>query len=186
MDIKFNYDQPDIDVVPVADAIRAHYRLPELTPEQQQQRRIDYEIFREEQAWAEAERRAERERIDAKAEGIARHEAALEQAERNRVARLELQKRQREQDLERRLVGLQIRARQQEVWQSNVENAARTGIAQRYRNSLMGELDAMINPPQPQREPESVVFVADDGLGSPNIADDNFNAGYWLNKPIFK
>jgi hypothetical protein len=95
---------------------------------------------------------------DAEAEAVARHELALEQAERNRVARIELQERQRERDREQQLVGLHIRAKQQEIWQSNVESAARIGLAQQYRNTLMGELDAMINPPQPQPPPESEVI----------------------------
>jgi hypothetical protein len=49
----------------------------------------------------------------------------------------------------------------------------------------MGELDAMINPPQPQPEPEpEVIYVADDGLGSPHLGDPDFNPGYWFNKPL--
>jgi hypothetical protein len=42
--VGFDYDAPDIDATHVVDAIRAHYRLPELTPEQKFQRQIDREI----------------------------------------------------------------------------------------------------------------------------------------------
>jgi len=44
-------------------------------------------------------------------------------------------------------------------------------------------MEAAINPPPP--EPEQVTAASDD-IGSPNIADDDFNAGYWLQKPIFR
>jgi hypothetical protein len=101
----------------------------------------------------------------------------LTQAERNRVARLELQERQRERGREQQLVGLQIRPKQQEVWASNVENAARTALAQRYRNTLMGELDAMINPPQPQPPPEPIteIMVVEEDQGPPKLGYPNLH-----------
>ena len=59
----------------------------------------------------------------------------------------------------------------------------RSGCVQN-RQTLMNELEAMI-----VQTPETeLVEVAqpDDDLGSPNIADENFNPGYWLQKPIFR
>jgi hypothetical protein len=57
-------------------------------------------------------------------------------------------------------------------------------MANQYRQTLMGELDAMINPPPAPSEPE-VANVTEDEMGSPNIGDPDFNPGYWLHKPIF-
>ena len=38
-------------------------------------------------------------------------------------------------------------------------------------------------PPEPEPEVTDVTNV---DLGSPSIADENFNPGYWLQKPIFR
>jgi hypothetical protein len=176
-------DTPSADaVLSVADQIRSSHRLAPLTDEQKQQRRIAVEAWREEQALLAAERAFERERQQAEQEAAARAEQAAELAERNRVARLELQQRQCEQDLERRLVGLQIRAKQQEAWQNNVENAARIGFAQRQRTTLLGELEKMLSPPAPPLEPENVteiVYVSEDEAGSPHLGDRDFNPKLW-------
>jgi hypothetical protein len=48
----------------------------------------------------------------------------------------------------------------------------------------MNELEALTNPP-PQ-PPELELEVTDIDLGSPNIGDENYNPGYWLQKPIFR
>jgi hypothetical protein len=188
MGSEFDYDSASVPDTAVADVVADIYstgKLPPLSDAEREQRRIEKEIWRWECQQREEGRAFERERQQQELEAAARHEAALEQQEANRKARLALQERQRERDREQQLVGLSIRARQQEVWASNVENAARIGLAQRYRNTLMGELDAMINLPQPEPISSDEIIASDD-LGSPNIADDNFNAGYWLQKPIFK
>jgi hypothetical protein len=65
---------------------------------------------------------------------------------------------------------------------NNVENAARIGLAQRQRTTLLGELQKMLSPPQPQPESEPTVVVADDRLGSPNYFDDNYNPKYYHDK----
>jgi hypothetical protein len=184
--MKFNYEEnTEVDVASVADSIRSSCRLKPLTDQLKLRRQLEQEIWREEQAFLAEQRRAERERRQQEAEAIARHEAATALAERNRQLRLEQEKRNQERQREQTLVGLQIRATQQEVWANNVETAARAGLMQRQRQALMNELDAMIAP-APTPEPEQTVAVADDGLGSPNIADEDFNPRYWLRKPIFR
>jgi len=157
------------------------------------QERLEWEAWRaqqlEQRALADERRRLEHEERRAEAEAQALHEAALERAELNRKQRL-----QRSADIERQtreleLRDLQSRVRSHQVWQTGVQNAVRNQLADQYRQTLMGELDALVNPPQPiaPLEPEAIeVGQPDDDLGSPNIADDDFNAGYWLNKPIFK
>ena len=57
-------------------------------------------------------------------------------------------------------------------------------LAEKHRQTLMGELEKMLAPPAPPPEPEPEVTDVD--LGSPSIADENFNPGYWLQKPIFR
>jgi hypothetical protein len=159
MGSEFDYDSPSVPDTAVADVVADIYstgKLPPLSDAEREQRRIEKEIWRWKCQQREEERAFERERQQAEAEAVARHEAALEQAERNRVARLELQQRQRERDREQQISELHYRARQQEVWASNVESAARAALAQKYRNTLMGELDAMINPPAPPPEPEVI------------------------------
>ena len=178
----FNHeaDTPADAVLSVADQIMASSRLVPLTDEQKMQRRIEIEAWREEQAVLAEERKAERERLEAQRAEAERAEAALEQAERNRVARLALQERQRERDREQQLVGLQIRAKQQEVWASNVEAAAHAALAQRYRNTLMGELENMLCPPPP--EPQNVteiIYTSEDEAGSPHLGDRDFNPKLW-------
>jgi hypothetical protein len=181
----FNYSQTDTpdDVV---RAVAAEMSGRELKPLSDQER-LERELWREEQALVAKQRRFEYEQRQAEqaaeAEAVARHEAALEQAERNRVARLELQERQRERQRESEILDLRLQAAQQRDWINNVEVATRVALAQRQRTTLLGELEKMLSPPAP--EPEQVTIASDD-LGSPNIADDDFNAGYWLQKPIFR
>jgi hypothetical protein len=118
---------------------------------------------------------------------MARHEAALEQAEANRKARLELQEQISRQVRDREVADLRFQSAQQQAWQRNVENATRNAIAYQHQQTLMGELERMLSPPAPPPPPEpEVVYVADDELGSPNIADENYNPRYWLDKPIFR
>jgi hypothetical protein len=162
-------------VLSVADSIRSDYRLAPLSDEQKLQRRIEIEAWREEQTFLAEERAFERERLEAQRAEAERAEAALEQAERNRVARLVLQERQRERDRDQQLVGLHIRAKQQEIWQSNVEAAARTRLAQRYRNTLMGELENMLTLPAPPPEPITEVVVVEEDQGPPKLGYPNLH-----------
>jgi hypothetical protein len=183
----FDYENsPDVDAIPVADAIRAHYRLPELSPEQQQQRRLDHEIFRQEQAWRDEQRRLEHQQRQDEADAIARHEQALALAEANRRARLERAAEIERQAREIELRDLRMKVIQQSMWQQNVDQAAYNAAQQRYRNGLIGELDAMINPPALPPEPDPVIDQPDDDIGSPNVADGNYNPLYHFHKVIFR
>ena len=101
-------------------------------------------------------------RIDAESEAAARHEAQLEQAERNRVARLA---RQIDRDVQRsELADLRFQSAQHQGWQRNVDNAARKAIAYRQRETLMSELDALVSPPPP---PEPTVVYVEAAEGGP-------------------
>jgi hypothetical protein len=114
----FDYDQPTSDPVPVIDAIRASYRLPELTLAQKEQRRIEIEDWQEEQRWRAEDRRAERERQQAIADEIARSEQAAELAEANRARRLQQQERDRERQREQQITQLHYRQRQAELYRT--------------------------------------------------------------------
>jgi hypothetical protein len=145
--------------------------------------RLQRQLWRDEQAWQSEQRRAEREHQRAEAEAVARHEAALEQAEANRRARLERQERQREQDRERQLVGLHIRAKQQEVWQSNVENAARNAVAVRQQQALLADVERHFTPPAPPPEPEREIVYLSEDEGSPDLGTRDFDPKAWMKKP---
>jgi hypothetical protein len=70
---------------------------------------------------------------------------------------------------------------QAKSWQRNVENATNQAVRQQYRQTLMGELDAMINPPQPEPEPEPQIIVVSDE-GSPELGSPDFDVGAFNKK----
>jgi hypothetical protein len=157
MATEFDYtatDTPSDVVLSVADAIRADYRLAPLTDEQKLQRRIDQEIWREQQALASERRAFEYQERQAEAEAIARAEQAAEIAEANRKRTLERQEQIARQVQQREMADLRLKVQSHSGWQSGVQRAVRQNLADQYRNTLMGELDAMINPPPPQPTPE--------------------------------
>jgi hypothetical protein len=180
--IGFDYDAPSVPATAVADVaaeITSHGKLPPLSDEEREQRRIEIEAFREKQAWRAQERRIERERREAEAEAVARHEAAIERAEANRKARLERSAEISRQTRERELRDLHMKVAQQEWWQISVKSAARNTAAYQARQTLMNELEAMANPPPPPSEPEpQSVYVGEDE-GSPHLGDPNFNPDLW-------
>jgi hypothetical protein len=183
----FDYDSEEtkeVDVSSVVDAIRASSQLAPLTEQQKLNRRIQQEIYRDEQAWREEQRRAERERQQQEQEAIARHEAAVALAEENAKARRERQERIDREVHRRELNDLRFQTAQQQAWQNNVTNSFRQTLANRQVEATIAEIDSIINPPAPPPEPEPI--AADDGLGSPNIADEDFNPRYWLQKSIFR
>jgi Asp-tRNA(Asn)/Glu-tRNA(Gln) amidotransferase A subunit family amidase len=185
----FDYEaNTEVDVSSVADAIRSSHRLAPLTDQQKLQRRIQQEIHREEQAWKAEQRRAERERRKQEAEATARYEAAVALSEQNRKRRLEREAEISRQVRDREIRDLRFQSEQQQAWQNNVTSSFRQTLANRQVQATFAEIDSIINPPAPAPapEPEQTVVAADDGLGSPNIGDEDFNPRYWLRKPIFR
>jgi cell wall assembly regulator SMI1 len=154
--------------------------LAPLTDEQKQQRRIEIEAWREEQAWAAEQRRSEREQLAAEAEAIARHEADLERAETNRRMRLERQAQIEKATNQRELADLRFQSARHQAWQRDVERAARTALVQRQRNALLTELDQMANPP-PENLTEIVYVEAAEG--SDQLGTSDFNPKLWMQKP---
>ena len=55
---------------------------------------------------------------------------------------------------------LRMAAAGQDAFQRNVENAQRNALAYQQRQTILSNLEAMINPPQPP-EPTVVVIEAD-------------------------
>jgi hypothetical protein len=156
MGIDFDHtaEAPADAVLSVADAIRSSCRLAPLTEEQKLLRRAEMEVWHEEQQRLAEQRRADRERQRAEVEAIARAEVAAEIAESNRKARLQRSAEIERQARELELRDLRMRVTQQSMWQQNVDRAAYSAARQQYTNTLIGELDAMINPPPPQLEPD--------------------------------
>jgi hypothetical protein len=179
----FDFDSPSVPDTAVADVvadITSHGQLPPLSDEERHERWLNNQLYLAECREREEQRASEYRQQQAEAESIARQEAALEQAEANRKARLERQEQISRQVRDRELADLRFQSTQQRAWQSNVEHAARVGLVQRQRRTLMDELDAMINPPQPQ--PEPTVYVGADE-GSPDLGDPDFNVKAWMQKP---
>jgi hypothetical protein len=56
------------------------------------------------------------------------------------------------------MADLRMKVTQQAWWQQKVDLAANIATRQRYNETLMGQLDALINPPTPP-EPEIVYFA---------------------------
>jgi hypothetical protein len=185
----FDYDSPSVPDTAVADvvaAIRSHGQLPPLSDEGREQRRIANELYRRKCQQREEQRAFEYRERQAEGEAIARAEQAAEIAEANRKRTLERQAQIDKAANQSALADLQFRVRSHQVWQTGVQNAVRNQMAEQYRHTLMGELDALVSPTQPQPPDTDDVIIASDDLGSPNIADENFNPGYWLQKPIFR
>jgi hypothetical protein len=176
-DIEFDYSATEAsdDVVRSVAAEMTGGGLKPLTDDE----RVEWEIWREEQALLAEQRAVEYRERQTEQEAVARAEHAAEIAERNRKARQEYLARQDQQARNSDLAALRLEAQQSAMWRNTVQNA----LAYQARQTLINEMEAAINPPPP--EPEQVTAASDD-IGSPNIADDDFNAGCWLQKPIFR
>jgi hypothetical protein len=116
-------------------------------------------------------------------DAIARHEAALAQAEENRLARLARQQRITAEVREREIADLRLQSTRHQAWQRNVDAAARNAIAYKQRQTLLGELEKMLSPPAPPPPPEAeqIVYVSEDE-GSPDLGDRDFNVKAWMKK----
>jgi hypothetical protein len=163
---------PDTTVADVVAEISSTGKLPPLSDEERETRRLQNELYRWQSEQRREQRRFERERQQQEQEAIARQEAAAVLAEENRKRRVEQQKRDQEQRRDQQLVNLQIRQKQTDVWQSHVETAARVGLIQRQRQSILTDLHGYFNPPpppEPEPEPEP------EYPSEPKIGD----ADYW-------
>jgi hypothetical protein len=180
----FDYEaDTEADVSSVVDAIRSNYRLAPLTDEQKAQRRTKTNAWRKQQAFMAELRKAEREWVEAEQAAEARAKAAAELAEHNRKVRLEQQKRDQETRRDQQLVGLQVRARQAEVWQSNVETAVRSNLMQRQRQSILTDLHNHFHPPPPP-EPESEPEPEPESPPEPKIGDPDFFEKWRARSPL--
>jgi hypothetical protein len=187
MGIEFDYNAPDVPATAIADvvaAIKSHGKLLPLSAEEQERRRLDREWHNLQCRWREEERAVERERREAEQAEAASAELAAEIAESNRKARLQRQEQIDRETQRRELADLRLQSVRQQSWQNSVEQSVWNNLAARNRHALIGELDAMINPPPP--EPEPVFDQPDDDIGSPNVADGNFNPLFHYHKVIFR
>jgi hypothetical protein len=182
----FDYEAPDVPATAVADVVAAivnDRKLPPLSDEEREQRRLDHQLYIEEcrerdEQWRieyqqEQAAKAERER----AEWLVEHRKQEAVRQRERRERIDRETRDRE------LANLRLQSAQQAAWQRNVENAARTAMNQQYRNTLMGELERMINPlPSPPEPEPEIVYLDKDEMGSPRLGDRDFNPQLWTKR----
>jgi hypothetical protein len=123
------------------------------------------------------EEKAESERIAlAKAEQE-RRETALANAQAREIAQRERSAEIGRQVRDRTLSDLRLHATQQERRHRELDSALRHNARQQYAQTLMGELEAMINPPAP--EPDEPVI--EDEPGS-TFGTADFNVEAWSKK----
>jgi len=160
------FDTPSPEAVAsVADEIAGHGKLPPLSDEQRAQRRMEQQIWAEQQAWLAEKRRIDWERQQAELADIARREQAAINAEANRKARLARNAEIDRQVRQREMADLRMKVTRQEWWQQKVDLAANIAARQRYNETLMGQLDVLINPPPPPPEPEIVYVEPEEEVG---------------------
>jgi hypothetical protein len=160
------FDTPDPEAVAaVADEIRGHGKLPPLSDEEREQRRLEQQIWREQQQWLAEKRRIEWERQQAEAEEVAKREQAAAATETAREARLARQQEIDRLVREKELRSLRLEVSRQSWWQNQVEAATRNAARQQYTNSLMGELEKMLAPPAPPPEPEIIYAEPEEEVG---------------------
>jgi hypothetical protein len=174
--IKFNYDvdTPDLEAARSVAASIQDVALKPLT---------DLEIAERQEWLAEHRARCEAERIAAdeyrlaqerEREAVAQREAAIAAQQARDKASVERQH-QIDREVNRRgLMDLRLAAAKQDAFQRNVESADRNALAYQQRQTILSELEAMINPPQPT-EP-TVVHVTDDN-------DDDTFCGVKITRP---
>jgi hypothetical protein len=162
-------------------------QLPALSPGDIALREAEREIWLEERRQRDEQHRLEYECEQAlelerqQAEWLSEHREAEAARQRERAESISRQVTQKE------LRDLRFQVNQHNNWQRTLEGAAVRQQQMQHNQHLLADLDASINPPPQPPEPETqVVYVYDDPLGSPNIGDDNFNPGYWSQKPIFR
>jgi hypothetical protein len=181
----FDYKAPDVPETTVSDIaseIKNQGKLPPLTPEQIEQRKIDAEIYQWVCHRRDEERRAEHERKLAKATAAAERERR-DALERERTkARLERHDQIAKETRERELRSLQRRVAQQEWWQRSVDNAAARQQQVQRRQALIADLDRMINPPPPPPTPEPSVEVVYEEKRDPTKLDWPQQLNRWFER----
>jgi hypothetical protein len=182
--VSFDYEAPDVPTSTVADVvaeISSHGVAPTLTDEEREQRWLDNQIYLAQCRERDEQRRLEYQQEEAaraeleKAEWLAEHRKAEAARQRERQEQFTRELHQRE------LRDMRFQLTQAKSWQRNVEQATRNTIAYQQRTTLMGELDAMINPPQPEPEPEPQIIVVSDE-GSPELGSPDFDVGAFNKK----
>jgi hypothetical protein len=116
------------------------------SPEEQEQRAAQQELYRQqEEQW-------QHEREQQEAARAAQERAEWLKEHRQQEA---IRQRERAHDIERQvtrrsLSDLRMAAARQDAFERDVRNSHAQSVKQQYRQTLLGELDAMINAPKPE------------------------------------
>ena len=169
----FDYEavETDDETVRAVASEMAGGGLKPLTDEEIALRHVEREAWREQARQREEQWRLDREQEQAakaeqeKAEWLAEHRKAEAIRQRERQEQFTRDLHQRE------LRDMRFQLTQAKSWQRNVEQATRNTIAYQQRQTLMSELEQMINPPAPPSEPEPQTIVVSDE-GSPDFGPD--------------
>ena len=180
----FDYEAAEADNDDAVRAVASEMAgtaLKPLDPEEIAEREIEREIRLEETRQREQQWRLESERKQAakaeqeKAEWLIEHRKQEAIRQRERSAEIGRQVR------DRTLASLQVHAAGQERRQRELDNTLRQSARQQYSQTLMGELEAMINPPE--RPPERVVVVEadpeDDTFCGVKVTRPNPRRSWW-------
>jgi hypothetical protein len=155
--------------------------LKPLSEEEIALREIEREVRLEETRQREEQWRLEHQQQEAaKLEAAQRQAAVAAKAERDKAQRE--RSGQIDRELRRReMLDLRMAAARQDSFQRNVENAHRNAVAYQQRQTILSELEAMINPPEPP--PERIVVVEadqeDDTFCGVKITRPNLRRSWW-------
>jgi type IV secretory pathway VirB10-like protein len=163
--MEFDYDAPSVPDSAVADvvgAIRNQGKLPPLTPEQIEQRKLDAQLHALACIERDEQFRLEWERKKAAEAEATRHQAAIAQAEAARKAQRERTERIEQETRRRQLNDLELRAAKQDWFQGAATNAIRQQQQQRIwdaeierRKPILAALEYLAGgAPEPESEPE--------------------------------
>jgi hypothetical protein len=158
----FDYQGPPVPETTVADVVAdicSHGKLPPLTPEQIEQRKLDAQLHAV--AWLERdeERRFEHERKRAAQQAEAQRQATIAQAEASRKSREERYERIERETRQREVRDLRLKAAKQDWFAGAATNAIRQQQWQRTldaeierRKPIIAALETLANPPpDPER-----------------------------------
>ena len=179
----FDYEAADTDdeTVRAVAAEMAGGGLKPLSEEEIALREIEREVRLEETRQREEQWRLEHQQQEAAKLEAAQREAAIAAAEANRKARQERAAEIEREARNHQLCDLQMRTAKTDSWQQTADRAMRNAAAYQQRQTLMNELEAMINPPAPPPEPTLVYVEAEEGSDELGTAD--FNIERWSKKP---